>query len=106
VRLEDFREVDFRLELLLAGRDALPEVDFRAEDVLPRVLVLFLPRVLVLFLPRVLVLFLALLPLDPRLLEADFAEDFRRRATAPAPTAPAAAPAVTSAAGAAARLAT
>jgi hypothetical protein len=98
VRLEDFREVDFRLELLLAGRDALPEVDFRAEDVLPRVLVLFLPRVLVFF--------LALLPLDLRLLEADFAEDFRRRATAPAPTAPAAAPAVTSAAGAAARLAT
>ena len=88
--------------LRLAGRDVFREVDFRAEDVLPRV-VLF-PRVLVLFL-RALV-FLELLPLDGRLLEADFAEAFRRRATAPAPTAPAAAPAATSAAGAAARLAT
>jgi hypothetical protein len=87
----------------LAGRDVFREVDFRADEVRPRALVLF-PRVLVLFL-RPLV-FLELLPLDWRLLEAVFAEDFRRRATAPAPTAPAAAPAATSPAGAAARLAT
>jgi hypothetical protein len=91
------------LALRFAGRDVFLGVDFRPEVVFPRVLFVLFPRVLVLFLEPL--VFLELFPLARLLLADDFAEDFRRRATAPAPTAPAAAPAATSAAGAAARLA-
>jgi hypothetical protein len=95
LRLDDFLEVDLRVVPDFAEPDVLLEVDFRAEDVVPRELELFRPLV-----------FPEVLPPDRRLLEADFADDFLRRAIAPAPAAPAAAPAATSAAGAAARLAT
>ena len=90
--------VDFRAVPRLAGLDLFLEVDFRAEDVFPRV-ALLLEGV------RPLVFLELFLAPDRLLVERDWAAAFRRRATAPTPTAPAA-PAATSEAGAAAPLAT
>ena len=98
VRLEVFFEIDFRVLLRLAGLLLLLEV-FRAEDVLARV-----PELFEVVLVRPLDFLEPVLPPERLVLE-DRLADFRRRASAPAPTAPAA-PAATREAGAAARLAT